>query len=487
MSKLKKYCFIIVVALLGIVVQVNAQEPTEMNRISAEQKVYELSMLWKEMSYNFGNIDNCHGLDVDSLYRAFIPKVVETKDDFEYWKMLQKFMACFNNGHTKIFSAPDYLVKHLAYPMLVTSYHDGNVIIENFGTRMADSLHVGDTVVTINGMGASDYFREYHIPYVTCSNEEYKMHEAMFYFSNVNCCLMRSDERMCLGIKDPNGVHEVNVYADYYLDPEKRDRNDMFYTGGNYWRTVNSFVLDTTNSFAYLSLTGCNESFSETFFNHYEEIQKAEYLLIDISYNLGGYSSFCDTILGYLVDDDTIYRYPTLNRVSNSSALASSHFIPDERKEKEIDITKNQEFYLNHTFESVNYQDPSWAKFKNPVPASKRYRGNIYVLMGHETVSAAEYFAIMLSQNRRVVFLGEKTAGANSQPYYFTLPSGIKAMINIGKCYDFDNQDASSGFSPDYKLDLFELFQPKSRKKLRASLISIIHEINVNNQNYKRQ
>ena len=446
----------------------------EVSNITAEQKAYELSVLWKEMSYNFGNIDNCPALDIDSLYRAFLPKVTETQDDFEYWKTLQRFMACFNNGHTKIFGAPERLVKHLAYPLLATSYHNGNVIIENFGVRMADALHEGDTVVTINGMDALDYFREYHIPYVTCSNEDFKIHEAMFYFGNLNCCLMKSDEKICLGIKDADGVREVNVHADYYLDPEKRELNDMFYARGNYWRTVNSFVADTTNSFAYLALTSCDESFSQEFLNHYEEIQKADNLIINISYNMGGYSSFCDTVLGYLIDNDTIFRYPTLNRVSNASAMASSYFIPEERKEKEIDISKNQEYYLNHTFENVNYQEPSWAKFENPVPASQRYHGNIYVLMGHETVSAAEYFAIMLSQNKQAVFLGEKTAGANAQPYYFTLPSGIKAMINIGKCYDFDNRDASSGFSPDYEVDLFELWQTKSRKKVLARLENII-------------
>ena len=463
--------------LMASGVTMQGQEATDINQISSEQKVYELSMLWKEMSYNFGNMDNCPELDIDSLYKTFIPMVTETKDDFEYWKVLQRFMACFNNGHTKIFGAPDHLVKHLAYPLLATSYHNGNIVIENFGTRMADSLHVGDTIVTINGMAALEYFKEYHIPYVTCSNEEFKIHEAMFYFSNLNCCLMRSDEKIRLGIKDQDKVREVNVYADYYLDPEKRGLNDMFYTGGNYWRTVNAFVADTTNSFAYLALTNCNESFSQEFLKHYEEIQKADNLIINISYNMGGYSSFCDTVLGYLVDNDTIFRYPTLNRVSNASAMASSHFIPEERKETEIDISKHQEYYLNHTFENVNYQDPDWAKFANPVPASQRYHGNIYVLMGHETVSAAEYFAIMLSQNRQVVFLGEKTAGANAQPYYFTLPSGIKAMINIGKCYDFDNQDASSGFSPDYELDLYELWQTKSRKKVLARLESLIQEM----------
>lgn len=143
MKKTKMYTLLALLLMAGgIRMQAQAQE---LSTIPAEQKAYELSVLWKEMSYNFGNIDNCPGLDMDSLYRAFLPKVTETKDDFEYWKMLQRFMACFNNGHTKVFGAPDHLVKHLAYPMLATAYHDGHIIIENFGTRMADSLHVGDT------------------------------------------------------------------------------------------------------------------------------------------------------------------------------------------------------------------------------------------------------------------------------------------------------------------------------------------------------
>ena len=107
-------------------------------------------------------------------------------------------------------------------------------------------------------------------------------------------------------------------------------------------------MTDINQISAYLALTACNESFSEAFFSHYEEIQKVDNLIVDISYNIGGYSSFCDTVLGYLVDNDTIY---------------------------------------------------------------------------------------------------------------------------------IDNKDASSGFSPDYKLDLFELFQKKSRKKLLGRLEGIIQEL----------
>ncbi len=459
--------------------QIFAQVSTDINRIHAKQKAYELSVLWKEISYNFGNMNNCERLDIDSLYRAYLPKVTETKDDFEYWKTLQCFMAHFNNGHTKVFGAPDYLVKHLAYPLLATTCHDGHVMVENFGARMAGKLHVGDTILTINGQDVMEYFQEKHVPYVSASNKSYKIHDAMFAFNNSNCCLNYSDTKYRLGIKTPEGVKEVDVHADYYLDPGKRDRNDRFYTGGNYWRTLNSFVLDTTSGFAYIALTVCNQSFSDYFIENYDDIQKAENLIVDISYNMGGYSSFCDTVIGYLVDNDSIFGPPVLNRLSKSSVKASSYFISDANKEVEIDVSKKQEYYLNHSFESRNYQEPEYERVKNPVPASQRYHGNIYVLMGSETVSAAEFFAVKLSQNKRVVFMGEKTAGANAQPYYFVLPSGIKAMINIGRCYNFENQEVSSGFPPDYELDLFDLFYPKSRRKLFTELINIIHSLNL--------
>lgn len=473
-----RYNFIAIIFILFTpLIRVNAQETTGINRIPAEQKEYELSVLWKEISYNYGNIDNCPGMNIDSLYMAFVPKVRATKDDFEYWKTLQRFMACLNNGHTKVFSVPSYMLEHLAYPLLVTSCHNGVVVVDNFGSRMADILHVGDTILTINGLDVIDYFKNEHVPYVTTSNANYKMQDAMFFFNNFNCCLNYNDTIYRLGIKTPNGIKVVDVCADFYLDPKKAAMNDMFFTGGNFWRTQNTFILDTANSCAYIALATCNQSFSDCFNEHFSEIMETDNLVIDISFNSGGYSAYCDTVLRHLIDNDSIYGFPALSRVSSASAKASMYFSPETKKEKHIDISKKQEYYLNHSFEYRNFQDEKYDRDKNTVPNSLRYHGSIYILMGRETVSAAEYFAIMLSQNKKTVFLGEKTAGANSQPYYFVLPSGIKVMINTGKCYDFKNQDVSSGFPPDYELDLYDLFRSGSHDKVFKRLIDVIHNL----------
>ena len=66
------------------------------NTLTPEQKAYELSMVWKELSYNFANMEHCQGLNMDSLYAAYIPKIQRTKDDFEHYLTMQEFLAHFH-------------------------------------------------------------------------------------------------------------------------------------------------------------------------------------------------------------------------------------------------------------------------------------------------------------------------------------------------------------------------------------------------------
>lgn len=59
---------------------------------STTDKVYSLSKLWSEIKYNFVYIDKLD-FDLDSLYLATIPVVINTKNDVEYFTVLRKFVA----------------------------------------------------------------------------------------------------------------------------------------------------------------------------------------------------------------------------------------------------------------------------------------------------------------------------------------------------------------------------------------------------------
>jgi hypothetical protein len=193
-----------------------AQKKNDINRISKEQKLYELSVIWKELSYNFANMDNCPRLDIDSLYQAYIPVVQNTKNDIEYCQSIKSFLANFNNGHTRLYRYPQYLIPELGWFFITTVYKDGKIIINNFEKKYADRLNIGDEIYTINGIKAMDYFQKYIIPYVPTSNEENKIHEAMFTQDEIHTTY--KDEKMVLGIKTDKGIKKVTIYADFYLD-----------------------------------------------------------------------------------------------------------------------------------------------------------------------------------------------------------------------------------------------------------------------------
>lgn len=477
-TKIKYFLFLFL--LLCSFTSPMSEGSNDINKISKEQKAYELSVVWKELSYNFGNIDNCPDLNIDSLYREYLPLITETENDFEYYKMMQRFMAHFNNGHTLVYGVPDHLVEHLAYPMLQTSYQDGHIIVENFGSRYKNVLSVGDTIVRINGLNAVDYFYQEHVPYVCASNQSYKIHYAMFDFNNT-CNLTWRDKEFYLEIKNGEKIKKVTVVSDYYLDKKSKNNQDTWFFNDNINLFVNGFEIDTINSFAYIDLHRCDKSFQQDFERHYPQIQKCKNLIIDISNNIGGYSNYTDTISGYLISSDSIKTANYLYRYNNAWWKSYYAFLLDADKQKQIDISENASYYLNHTFQSFNNCfKPKLSQIsigKNPIPKDKRYQGNVFVIIGRNTVSAAETFAIQVSQNKNIVFLGEKTAGANSQPLRFTLPSGLKVMINGGKVYDFDLNDVSSGFTPDYNVNLSSYYKTYSRKKLLENLIDVISKL----------
>ena len=71
------------------------------NNITNTEKVYWLGQIWSEIKYNFVNIDRIK-FDLDSLYKSYIPLVIITKNDYEYYKILKKFTANMHDGHTQV-------------------------------------------------------------------------------------------------------------------------------------------------------------------------------------------------------------------------------------------------------------------------------------------------------------------------------------------------------------------------------------------------
>jgi C-terminal processing protease CtpA/Prc len=469
----------LIIALFFAVIICKAQK-NDIHRISKEQKVYEISVIWKELSYNFANMDNCPGLDLDSLYRAYIPIVQNTKNDWEYYKALLRFMAHFNNGHNYC-NWPLYLASSLCYPMLWTVYKEGKVLIDNIGSHYSDKVSVGDEVLSINKMPALIYFEKHAVPYVFTSNIDTKLKLAVSHSVN-RFALKNKHRKLKLEVKTSLGIEKITIPYDRLLQPEPKDtarQNKLHVLQKTVNKSGNLFVFDVQNDISYVNLTVCDSTFSDFFMQRYDTIRKLGNLIIDISNNFGGDSRAPWQVAQILINDDSVMINGTEKaRINNSLYRAWAAIKKIYYKDEDVPEFHKIKYYPH--IEGTAFEDVKMNEghpYANAYPDSMRYKGKIYVILGNNTASAAEYFALLLTQNPNTVFLGEKTEGAMAQPLAVKLPSGITAFINSTKTYDFKENDISSGFIPDYEYDFSSFYKTDNAKEILRHFVKTLQTL----------
>lgn len=69
----------IIIFILAVSFSALAQEDeNNFKKISKEQKVFEFSTIYKELYYNFANFNDCPDVDIDSVYKAYITKILNS-------------------------------------------------------------------------------------------------------------------------------------------------------------------------------------------------------------------------------------------------------------------------------------------------------------------------------------------------------------------------------------------------------------------------
>jgi C-terminal processing protease CtpA/Prc len=418
-------------------------------------------------------MDNCPNVNLDSLYLSYIPIVQNTKNDLAYCLSIKRFLANFNNGHTRVYNYPRYLNFKLGWFFITTIYKDGKIIISNFEKKYADKLHIGDEICMINGIKTMDYFQKYIIPYVPASNEEYKIHEAMFAQDDIH--ITHKDEKMTLEIKTSKGIKKVTIYADLYLNNhqekmQERVWQSMTFENMGYYL----FAIDTVESFAYIRMgVVCDQNLQRLFADKYPAITTVKNLIIDMSANRGGSSQFTEFAVHSLLNKDTIFRYKEKSKTHNASVKGYVAMILRINPDFELEQYPEEFRQKGMGFQEDGYR----LNYENPVASQDRYKGKIYVIIGRNTVSAGEDFVLKLSQDKNITFLGEKTAGAMGNIYPILLPSGLEIIMSVKKTYDYQNNDISCGISPDYEYDFSEFYKVTSHNEILNKFIKVIQDL----------
>lgn len=430
------------------------------NTLTPEQKAYELSMAWKELSYNFANMEHCQGLNMDSLYAAYIPKIQRTKDDFEHYLTMQEFLAHFHNSHTYCMM-PQQLFPSLAMIRLQTECRDGRIYIRNISSQYADKVSVGDEIVRINGMPAVEWFTQNVVPLLSCTNQETLLEAAMFTPNATHPMIFQPksyNTKLEMEVKTKKGPQKLSIGYDWHFSPSKEQEEEQ---SKYHWMGTESENLAGNNNLfmdlpaqdaTYLRIDDCNAATVDTFMKHFSTINQHKNFVLDLRNNPGGDGRAYSPITSYLVDKDSIMLSGVLlPRVNNSAyrAWAAARMLYGDPESMD-EYTKR--VYCPHLFNNA-FDTIQATTVANGNPDSQRYHGKVFVLVGPRTASAAEGFVMQLVQSPNVCVVGKTTAGATGQPLVVPLPSGIICMINTFRSFDTRNRDCSNGIAPDVERD----------------------------------
>lgn len=410
----------------------------ELGELTSEEKIYGLSLIWKEADYNFPHFHQIEGLDWDAEYRRFLSEITETGDIYEYYLKLQQFTALLKDCHTRVIF-PQNFSHYLDYPLLRLERIEERVIVSRTGRRHADILPTGSQILEVDGEPVDRYLEKEVLPYIAASNQGvlYNRGMSMLFF----------------GLKDSEVEVKFRYPPDYEKDPVLADRTGVA-------TLVRSSVDDRWSGLAddgtdllfhrwldddilYVALYSFNDELIIRMFDSIlHELRECRGLILDLRENKIGRREVSDEILKYLTEEEILtgIAMETRKNISLYKAWGTpihmySYLPPEEYRDY-------GEGNVWHREERIKIENDS-EREKIIVP--------LVILIGHETAFAAEDFLVALQSAREgVTLVGSHTAGSRGQALILRLPGGGHIFVSTHRdIYNDDKILTRVGIQPD--------------------------------------
>jgi C-terminal processing protease CtpA/Prc len=433
--------FLILFVALVVVIGADAKQKDKRHKgriassaiLSPEQKVFGLSKFWQEVNYNFVYFDRVDRAAWDSTYMALIPAVQKTSNDWEYYRLLQRFCAMLDDGHTYIYR-PSIPMDQTAtedpdtvfLPERDGLFEQGRVYIEEIDDKiyvtrvnknLAPTLPVRSEIVEVNGLPVEEYIEKFTLPYVGQSTDYKRRYSSIYKITSGIY-----GEQLTLSIRKPDGAFadvELTFGGESFDFPEGYDDfPDIEFSNElvelKWYDDVACIAL---NSFAD------NTAIAE-FEKLLPEIRRAKGLVIDLRGNGGGSGSVSAAIVEYLTPDSLLHMSRSRTRQNVAAYKAGGRYVVANDT---ISSPENRQNFL--AAQDRLYLDLGADVWPVKVPVNERIVVPTAILMGSYTASAAEDFLIMVDNQPHVTTVGQRSAGSTGQPWSVELIAGIGAEI----------------------------------------------------------
>lgn len=412
------FCFLI--SLLAVP-QVKAET-------SPEDRLYILSTVWRNVRDNFAFPQHFGQANPDSLFKTFLPRVMNAKSEQDFSLLMTEFLAKFGDAHTRFFAESPSATVPIQFIGL-----DNKVFVKNIGKQFIKRIPIGSQLVRIDNATVADFLKNNIYPYVSASNDDWRFRKSLDMFLNGDL-----GSEVTLEFITPK--HKTEMLTLNRLEPQALES----YEWGKQIDNRAAYIEKMPNNIVYMRMATFTkpDDVNKVFNENLSLFRNSEGVVFDIRGNRGG-SDECwnPTIFDYIApaDKDQYAALILKCRVANSAFQEYGSQIPqlkDFASETAMEVVRTGGSYFS--------QIPDTLKIKCPV----------IILTDGYTGSAAENFAVTMKNLGLAKIVGSHTVGVISHPRYFDLPSGYSYGLST---WAYFNPDGSSinetGIIPDIAVE----------------------------------
>jgi C-terminal processing protease CtpA/Prc len=438
-----------------------AQDPPPQAQLTEVQKVYGFSQFWKEVSYNFAHWESTGDLDWDKAYQDFLPRIMATESDFEYFREMQRFCALLKDGHTNVYLPNGMLEEYVDRIPLQLREIDHRAIVTNRETVLAGEIPVGSEILEVDGRPIKVMVEEEIIPMISTSAPHiyWEMAISSWKGAGVGVLFGPKGSTARLKIQKPDGAIVMTEIArdQYQRDVEWAVKREV--------EPLSEFrMLD--GGVAYMALNSFSRSeIVDAFRKELPRLTTARGIIIDLRKNTGGSSLNSSEIVGHFTDKP--FRGAAWRTPVNYGVYRAWGMYADSIPEME----EYREYYAGHVYhraEATEHQPSDGVTLTAPT----------IVLIGRKTASAAEDFLVMADGIDHVRTMGEPTFGSTGQPLMMDLPGGGSARISTKRdVYPDGREFIGLGVQPDIEVKpTVEAFLSGKDDVLERALATLLAE-----------
>lgn len=418
-------------------------------------KIYELSKIWKEAAYNFAFWDRVD-IDWDEEYKKALARVLNTKDCYDYYLELKRFVALLNDGHTDV-SFPKEIYQSTEYfSMLpVCLAKPGNeIIVAGASEAVKDDIPLFSILVKINGTDIRDYIKENCYPYLWHGNEAacglFVLNKLVFGRSGSSAVFTFEKDGRQFDVRlertDPSTIvwHQAEPVSQIGAAQRLISSSDAH------------TVQITDDGTAIIRITSFDDdAMPQRIYSCFDELKKAKGYILDVRGNSGGNSGNADAIAAMFISGDFHSCYAETQRYEPTYKAWSMY----REDFKGLSLGDAMLKYADDAYslkayrmrKNVFYDKDEGKAVANAAPG--KLNGPVAVLMNQYTFSAAEDFVDVMKMYTKAVFIGNSTGGTSGQPLCEALESGGFFRICTRRCVAQNGEDIyNKGFAPDIRI-----------------------------------